>query len=131
MKDNGHSDVGAYFQKLFDTAVSRIRGFKPEHFIPHPNTVLVRVPPPESQTTGGIHIPDLAQEEKRIGVVLAVHPSQRGNGFPYQPSDVVFFRSYGGEKLPFEGHDDLFVLQYRQDADSDILGKFDTAGTTA
>lgn len=134
MSDNGHSDVSAYFQGLFDRAIGRIKGFRPEHFIPHPDTVLVRVLPPESKTSGGLHIPDLAQAERRIGVVMAVHPSQKHDPalsqwreFPYQPGDTVFFRSYAGEKLPFDGHDDLFVLQYRRGADTDILGRFDEA----
>src|SRR3990172_11739267 len=140
-------DLEAYYKGLYDKFVGEIKDFRPEHFVPHPGTILVRVPPPDDKTKGGLVIPDMAKEEKRIGVVLAVHSSQKrtwhkGTGqpgqpdeleapeMPYQPGDVVLFRSFGGEKMPFEGHDDMYLLQYRTDADSDILGKFvlDDAG---
>jgi chaperonin GroES len=57
--------------------------FRPLH-----DRVVIRRVEPEAKTTGGIIIPDTAQEKPIEGEVIAVGPGARGEGGKVQPPDI-------------------------------------------
>jgi chaperonin GroES len=83
--------------------------------------VIVKRVPEDTQTKGGIIIPDTAKEKPLTGTVIAV-----GNGkllkngkvrpLPIQPGDRVMFIKYAGAEVTLDGEEHLML---RED---DILG---------
>ena len=98
-----------YFRKDF-------MKFRPLH-----DRVLIRRVEQEAKTTGGIIIPDTAQEKPMEGDVIAVGPGARGEDGKVQPLDVkagdrVLFGKWSGTEVRLEG-EDLMIMK-----ESDIMG---------
>ena len=90
--------------------------FRPLH-----DRVLVRRVEQEAKTTGGIIIPDTAQEKPMEGEVIAAGPGARGDDGKVHPLDVktgdrVLFGKWSGTEVKIDG-EDLVIMK-----ESDILG---------
>ena len=75
-----------------------------------------------TQTSGGIFLPDSAQEKPQEGKVLAVGPGrllENGTNAPLdvKKGDIIIFGKYAGTEIKVEGKD-LLVMK-----ESDILAK--------
>jgi len=90
--------------------------FRPLH-----DRLLVRRIEPEAKTTGGIIIPDTAQEKPMEGEVIAVGPGARGEDGKVQPLDVkagdrVLFGKWSGTEIRLDG-EELMIMK-----ESDVMG---------
>ena len=97
--------------------------FRPLH-----DRVLVRRLDSEAKSTGGIIIPDTAQEKPMEGEVLAVGPGARTDkGDLIAPGvkvgDRVLFAKYAGTEVKMDGEERVIVKE------SDILGIIDGAAS--
>jgi chaperonin GroES len=97
--------------------------FRPLH-----DRVLVRRIEQEAKTTGGIIIPDTAQEKPMEGEIIAVGPGARGEDGKLQPLDVktgdrVLFGKWSGTEIKIDG-EELMIMK-----ESDIMGLLE--GSTA
>ena len=97
--------------------------FRPLH-----DRVLLRRVEQEAKTTGGIIIPDTAQEKPMEGEVIAVGPGARGDDGKVQPLDVktgdrVLFGKWSGTEIKIDG-EELMIMK-----ESDIIGLLE--GSTA
>jgi len=95
--------------------------FRPLH-----DRVLIRRVEPEAKTTGGIIIPDTAQEKPIEGEVIAAGPGARGDDGKVRPLDVkagdrVLFGKWSGTEVKLDG-EDLMIMK-----ESDIMGVVDHA----
>ena len=93
--------------------------FRPLH-----DRVLLRRVEQEAKTTGGIIIPDTAQEKPMEGEVIAVGPGARGEDGKVHPLDVkagdrVLFGKWSGTEITLE-REELMIMP-----ESDILGVID------
>lgn len=100
-------------------------------FVPAPGKILVRDDRPDDVTAGGLTIPDLAQEQKFMGVVVAAIEGTIDESVDlvdmstYPVGTHVLFSRHAGEELRFDGDDNVYrVLDARQEADDGILGYF-------
>ena len=96
-------------------------GFKPLH-----DRVLIRLIAPEKKTSGGVIIPDTAQEKPVEGEALAVGPGARdeqGRLLPMdvQPGQRVLFGKWSGIEIKIDGEELLVVKE------SDIMGVIESA----
>jgi chaperonin GroES len=90
--------------------------FRPLH-----DRVLIRRVEQEGKTTGGIIIPDTAQEKPMEGDVIAVGPGARGEDGKVHPLDVkagdrVLFGKWSGTEIRLDG-EELMIMK-----ESDIMG---------
>ncbi len=86
----------------------------------HDRVVLRRVEQ-EAKTTGGIIIPDTAQEKPMEGDVIAVGPGARGDDGKVYPLDVkpgdrVLFGKWSGTEIKIEDEELLIIKE------SDVMG---------
>ena len=93
-------------------------------FRPLQDRVLVRRIEPEGKTSGGIIIPDTAQEKPMEGEIVAVGPGARDEMGKLVPLDVkagdrVLFGKWSGTEIKLNG-EDLMVMK-----ESDIMGVLD------
>ena len=93
---------------------------------PLQDRVLIRRVEPEAKTTGGILIPDTAQEKPMEGEVVAVGPGARDADGKLHPLDVkagdrVLFGKWSGTEVKLDG-EDLMIMK-----ESDIMGVVDHA----
>ncbi len=91
-------------------------GFRPLH-----DRVLVRRVEAEEKTSGGIIIPDTAQEKPQEGEVIAVGAGTRDEAGKLTPLDVqagdrILFGKWSGTEVRLNG-EDLLIMK-----ESDILG---------
>jgi chaperonin GroES len=98
--------------------------FRPLH-----DRVLIRRVQQQEKTTGGIIIPDTAQEKPMEGEVIAVGPSARGEDGKIHPLDVkagdrVLFGKWSGTEIRLDG-EELMIMK-----ESDIMGLVEV-GTAA
>lgn len=97
--------------------------FRPLH-----DRVVIRRVEQEAKTTGGIIIPDTAQEKPMEGDVVAVGPGARGDDGKVHPLDVkigdrVLFGKWSGTEVRLDG-EELMIMK-----ESDVMGI--VAGGTA
>lgn len=77
------------------------------------------VKPLEAETTsGGIHLPESAQEKPQRGEVVAIGAGQTAEAddvpeFDAEVGDVVIFAKFGGTELTVDG-EDYVVLDFDQ-----------------
>ena len=95
--------------------------FRPLH-----DRVLVRRIEQDEKTTGGIIIPDTAQEKPTEGEVLAVGSGVRDENGELQPLDVkagdrILFGKWSGTEVELDG-DELLIMK-----ESDIMGVLKSA----
>jgi chaperonin GroES len=93
--------------------------FRPLH-----DRVLIRRVAPEGKTTGGIIIPDAAQEKPMEGEIVAVGPGvrdEKGAVVPLdvKPGDRILFGKWSGSEIKLDGKDLLIM------SESDIMGIID------
>jgi chaperonin GroES len=93
-------------------------------FRPLQDRVLVRRVEPDAKTSGGIIIPDTAQEKPMEGEVVAVGPGARDadgvvHALDLKSGDRVLFGKWSGSEIKLEG-EDLMIMK-----ESDILGVID------
>jgi len=101
--------------------LGEIMSFRPLH-----DRVLVRRVESEAKTTGGIIIPDTAQEKPMEGEIIAVGPGARGDDGKVQPLDVktgdrVLFGKWSGTEIKIDG-EELMIMK-----ESDIMGLLEGA----
>ena len=90
--------------------------FRPLH-----DRVLLRRVEQEAKTTGGIIIPDTAQEKPMEGEVIAVGPGARGEDGKVHPLDVktgdrVLFGKWSGTEVKLDG-EELMIMK-----EADVMG---------
>jgi len=95
--------------------------FRPLH-----DRVLVRRIEQDEKTTGGIIIPDTAQEKPTEGEVMAVGSGVRDENGELQPLDVkagdrILFGKWSGTEVELDG-EDLLIMK-----ESDIMGVLKSA----
>lgn len=73
---------------------------------PLQDRVLIEISEAQKKTSGGLYIPDTAQEKAQTGVVLAVGNS---SDISVKAGDKVMFEKYAGTPLTLEGKDCLIV----------------------
>src|ERR1700720_2374736 len=93
--------------------------FRPLH-----DRVLIRRGEQEAKTTGGIIIPDTAQEKPMEGEVVAVGPGARGEDGKVHPLDVktgdrVLFGKWSGTEVKIDG-EELMIMK-----EADVMGIVD------
>src|SRR5215472_16565589 len=108
-----------------DRVQSRNSGKISMKFRPLHDRVLVRRVEQEAKTTGGIIIPDTAQEKPMEGDVIAVGPGTRGEGGKVHPLDVkagdrVLFGKWSGTEVKIDG-EELMIMK-----ESDVMGIVDS-----
>ena len=86
----------------------------------HDRVVLKRIEA-DSKTTGGIIIPDTAQEKPSQGEIVAVGPGGRDEAGKLIPidlkvGDVILFGKWSGTEVKIDGQDLLIMKE------SDIMG---------
>ena len=91
---------------------------------PLQDRVLIRRIAQEEKTTGGIIIPDTAQEKPMEGEVVAAGPGARAEDGSIHPLDVkagdrVLFGKWSGTEIKIDG-EDLMIMK-----ESDLLGIVD------
>ena len=94
--------------------------FKPK-FKPLHDHVLVRRVEQEEKTTGGIIIPDTAQEKPMEGEVVAIGSGTRAEDGTVTPLDVkpgdrILFGKWSGSEVKIDGEEMMIMKE------SDILG---------
>jgi chaperonin GroES len=93
-------------------------------FRPLQDRVLIRRIAQEEKTTGGIIIPDTAQEKPMEGEVVAAGPGARAEDGSIRPlgvkaGDRVLFGKWSGTEIKIDG-EDLMIMK-----ESDLLGIVD------
>jgi chaperonin GroES len=99
--------------------------FRPLH-----DRVVIRRVEHEGKSTGGIIIPDTAQEKPMEGEVIAVGPGARGDDGKVQPLDVktgdrVLFGKWSGTEIKIDG-EELMIMK-----ESDIMGLLEGGAAAA
>jgi chaperonin GroES len=92
--------------------------------------VLIRRVEPETKTTGGIIVPDTAQEKPMEGEIIAVGPGARGDDGKVHPLDVkagdrVLFGKWSGTEIKIDG-EELMIMK-----ESDIMGLLEGGAAAA
>jgi chaperonin GroES len=92
--------------------------------------VLIRRVEQEAKTTGGIIIPDTAQEKPMEGDVIAVGPGARGEdgkvrSLDLKPGDRVLFGKWSGTEIRLDG-EELMIMK-----ESDVMGVVDGGAAAA
>ena len=92
--------------------------------------VLIRRVEQDAKTTGGIIIPETAQEKPMEGEVIAVGPGARGDDGKVQPLDVkagdrVLFGKWSGTEVKIDG-EELMIMK-----ESDVMGIVDSSAVAA
>jgi chaperonin GroES len=93
--------------------------FRPLH-----DRVVIRRVEPEGKTTGGILIPDTAQEKPMEGEIVAVGPGALDEAGKVVPLDVkqgdrILFGKWSGTEIKLDG-EDLLIMN-----ESEIMGVVD------
>ncbi|HEV2100867.1 MAG TPA: co-chaperone GroES [Stellaceae bacterium] len=83
-------------------------------FRPLQDRVVVRRVDPEQKTSGGIFIPDTAQEKPLEGIVVAVGPGARSENGKIHPLDVevgdhVLFGKWSGTEIKIDGEELIII----------------------
>ncbi len=99
--------------------------FRPLH-----DRVMIRRVDPEAKTTGGILIPDTAQEKPMEGEVMAVGPGARNEKGTLVPLEVkkgdrILFGKWSGSEIKLDG-EDLLIMK-----ESDVMGILEGANVAS
>ena len=82
---------------------------------PLQDRVVILPAPAETQTVGGIIIPDTAKEKPLRGEIVAAGPGTKDEQMALSVGDQVLYGKYAGTELEFEGTKYLIMRQ------SDVL----------
>jgi len=88
---------------------------------PLQDRVLVRRVAHEAKSSGGVIIPDTAQEKPMEGEVVAIGPGTRGadgtlHPLDVKPGDRVLFGKWSGSEIKLDG-EELMIMK-----ESDVMG---------
>ncbi len=86
--------------------------------IPIADRVLIKRILPQTQTAGGVYLPETKLEKPNEGKVVAVGPGLKGEPMQCKEGDTVLLPEYGGHTVK------LGEEEYQLFRDEDILGKF-------
>lgn len=117
-----HTQEATYYSAILDQDLSGLEDFQAERFVPSNGTVLVVLPPAKEETAGGVRLPSTAIEKPNVGRVASI--PEDDPKCPVQPGDWVVWRQGDGQPVKFDGRTDMELLQYADDARSEILGCF-------
>ncbi|MCR5779647.1 MAG: co-chaperone GroES [Bacteroidaceae bacterium] len=78
---------------------------------PLADRVLIEPAAAETQTIGGIIIPDTAKEKPLKGTVIAVGKGTKDEEMVLKAGDTVLYGKYAGTELEFEGQKYLVMRQ--------------------
>jgi chaperonin GroES len=76
---------------------------------PLSDRVLVKLEEKETKTSGGIIIPDTAQEKTQIGKVVAVGPGDDKVTVTVSPGQRVMYDKYAGTQVKIDGEEHLIL----------------------
>ena len=82
---------------------------------PLSDRVVIEAAAAEEKSSGGIILPDTAQEKPQQGTVVAVGTGKKDEPLTVKVGDTVLYGKYGGTELKLEGKDFLMMRE------SDIL----------
>jgi chaperonin GroES len=107
-------------------AENSIQEQNPMNFRPLHDRVVIRRLNAEEKTTGGIIIPDTAQEKPMEGKVVAVGPGARNElgqiiAPEVQAGDRILFGKWSGTEVKLDG-EELLIMK-----ESDIMGIIESA----
>ena len=117
-----HTQEATYYSEIVGQDLSGLEDFQAERFIPSNGTVLVVLPEASEKTPGGILKPAMSIEKPTVGRVAAI--PEADPKCPVKPGDWVVWRQGDGQPVKFDGRSDMELLQYADDARSEILGCF-------
>ena len=88
---------------------------------PLSDRVVIEAAAAEEKSSGGIILPDTAQEKPQQGTVVAVGPGKKNDSGETTPlnvaeGDTVVFGQYGGNEIKLDGEEYLIL------SESDIFG---------
>ena len=78
---------------------------------PLADRVLVEAAPAEEKTSGGIIIPDTAQEKPQRGTVVAVGSGKKDEPMTVKAGDNVLYGKYAGTELTVDGKNYLIMRE--------------------
>ena len=78
---------------------------------PLSDRVLIQPLEAESQTAGGIYIPDTAKEKPMKGKVVAVGPGKTDEPMSVKDGDTVLYGKYAGTELSVDGGEYLIMRE--------------------
>ncbi|MBR3733824.1 MAG: co-chaperone GroES [Bacteroidaceae bacterium] len=78
---------------------------------PLADRVLISPAPAETQTVGGIIIPDTAKEKPLQGTVIAAGEGKEDEKMILKAGDKVLYGKYAGTEIEFEGEKYLIMRQ--------------------
>ena len=84
------------------------------NFRPLSDKVLVKPSEAETQTSGGIYIPDSAKQKPQEGEIIAVGPGRilddgSRSTLTVAVGDVVIYSKYGGTELKLDGQEYMIL----------------------
>ena len=82
-----------------------------EQIKPLGDRVLVEPAPAEERTSGGIIIPDTAQEKPQRGRVIATGEGKKDEPLTVRKGDSILYAKYVGTEFKFEGKDYLIMKE--------------------
>ena len=76
---------------------------------PLADRVLVKNDKAETKTSGGIIIPEAAQEKTQTATVIAIGPGTDDNKITVKPGDRIMYDKYSGTQVKIDGEDHLIL----------------------
>ncbi|MDR0639090.1 MAG: co-chaperone GroES [Spirochaetaceae bacterium] len=76
---------------------------------PLADRVIVKLEKSETKSSGGIIIPDTAQEKTQTGVVTAVGPGTEKEKITVSVGQKVLYDKYAGNQIKLDGEDHLIL----------------------
>lgn len=110
-----------YYEPFGADEVAGVERFRPEDFRPSVGTILVVVPPKISEI-GSLALPEQAQRTRGYVRAAAIPDDPK---CPVKPGYVVICHAAAPTPVPFAGRKDLALLNYSNDAGTEILGWFE------
>ncbi len=119
----------AAYADIYERVSQSPPGFTLENLTVDPKFLVCRVLPKDTQTRGGLELPDISQTDKDYAVVLKGHPHVAGKidfSFSHKitPGDVVWFRMVAPPKMILADGTDIILLRCCGDDGDDVLGFF-------
>lgn len=78
---------------------------------PLADRVVIEPKAAETQTAGGLFIPDTAKEKPLTGTVIAVGPGTKEVEMEVKVGDTVLYGKYAGTEVTHEGKDYIIMKQ--------------------